>query len=180
MINAWILHVQSTHHNISKISLLSKFCVKLALQSIYSSHQDFWQCVVQCSSLLPHIQQLNFQLQNMIECPFQYYGILYIISLNLQINPMVAFSDIIFSHILNFPNRFFHHHDMIFGSCLCMLCSKWLYQEWIMRECESVLYGAARTVSGVSNPGLKCLFIIAFVGPMAKHCKKKRHIHLKS
>lgn len=95
VINAWILHVKSTHHNISKISLLSKFCVKLALQSIYSSHQDFWQCVVQCSSLLPHIQQLNFQLQNMIECPFQYYGILYIISINLQINPMVSISDII-------------------------------------------------------------------------------------
>lgn len=42
ILNAWILHVhvQSPHHNISKISLLSKFCVKLALQSIYSSHQD--------------------------------------------------------------------------------------------------------------------------------------------
>lgn len=49
-----------------------------------------------------------------------------------------------------------------------------------MQVCESVLYGAARTVSGVSNPFLKRLFIIAFVGPMAKHCKKKRHIHLKS
>lgn len=60
VINAWILHVQSTRHIISKISLLSKFWVKLALQSIYSSHQDSWQCVVQCSSLLPHIQQLNF------------------------------------------------------------------------------------------------------------------------
>lgn len=42
-----------------------------------------------------------------------------------------------------------------------------------MRECESVLYGAARTVSGVSNPFLKRLFIIAFVGPMVKHCKKE-------
>lgn len=49
-----------------------------------------------------------------------------------------------------------------------------------MQVCESVLYGAARTVSGVSNPFLKRLFIIAFVGPMAKHCKKKCHIHLKS
>lgn len=125
VINAWILHVhvQPTHHNISKISLLSKFCVKLALQSIYSSHQDSWQCVVQCSSLLPHIQQLNFQLQIMIECPFQYYGILYIISINPQINPMVAISDIIFSHILNSPNRFFQHHfltwflDPVYACC---------------------------------------------------------------
>lgn len=51
----------------------------IALQSIYSSHPDSWQCVVQCSSLLPHIQQFNFLLQNMLECPFQYYSVYHII-----------------------------------------------------------------------------------------------------
>lgn len=29
--------------------------------------------------MLPYIQQLNFQLQNMIECPFQYYPVYHII-----------------------------------------------------------------------------------------------------
>lgn len=48
-----------------------------------------------------------------------------------------------------------------------------------MRECESVLYGVVRIVSGVSNLGLKCLFIIVFVGLMVKYCKKKRYIYFK-
>lgn len=71
--------------------------------------------------MLPYLQQLNFQLQNMIECPFQYYSVYHInkspnksYSCNFWYN---------FSHILKSRNRFFHHHfltwflDPVYACC---------------------------------------------------------------
>lgn len=52
MIHKWSMHGHYIYnqHIITFLSVLSKFwmCsyIKLALQSIYSSHQDYWQCVV--------------------------------------------------------------------------------------------------------------------------------------
>lgn len=58
--------------------------------------------------MLPYIQQLNFQLQNMIECPFQYYSVYHIIkSPNKSYGCNFWYN---FSHILKSRNRFFHHH----------------------------------------------------------------------
>lgn len=58
--------------------------------------------------MLPYIQQLNFQLQNMIECPFQYYSVYHINkSPNKSYGCNFWYN---FSHILKSRNRFFHHH----------------------------------------------------------------------